>query len=170
MHVSKALCDIGSRVSLMPLSMATSIGMVKDMKPVQVTLQLANKSLVKLNGIVKDVLVKLVKFFLLVDFIILDIQEDDGVPIIFGRPFLTTGDVIISIKDESITLWENGEEVIFDVNYTMRFPKESMEYSQLDINEAFVEKILALEAVSIMDNSLSTLLVDFEEEGLWEGE
>ena len=46
------------------------------------------------KGIVEDVLVKVDKFYYLVDFVVLDIEpmvvEANYVPIILGRPFLAT--------------------------------------------------------------------------------
>lgn len=62
--------------------------------------QLADKSLVRPNGVVEDVLIKVDKFVLLVDFVILDIKEDGEVPILLGKPFLATGDVTIGVKDK----------------------------------------------------------------------
>ncbi|GKC86123.1 retrovirus-related pol polyprotein from transposon TNT 1-94 [Tanacetum coccineum] len=45
------------------------------------------------KGIVENVLVKIDKFIFLVDFVILDIVEDNKVPIILGRPMLATAHV-----------------------------------------------------------------------------
>ena len=43
-----------------------------------------------------NVLVKIDKFIFLVDFVILDMDEDVEVPLILGQPFLATTRVIIS--------------------------------------------------------------------------
>ena len=39
-------------------------------------------------GITKNILVKIRNFFVLVDFVVLDMQEDMKTPLILGRPFL----------------------------------------------------------------------------------
>ena len=60
-------------------------------KPTNISLQLADRSYQHPRGILENVLVKVGKFVLPADFIILDMEEDDSVPIILGRPFLATG-------------------------------------------------------------------------------
>ena len=55
------------------------------------------------KGIVEDVLVKVDKFYYLVDFIVLDTKPVAGganhVPIILGRPFLATSNAIINCRN-----------------------------------------------------------------------
>ena len=54
----KALCDLGVSVSLMPLSCCRKLGM-KELQPTNITLQLADRSLVVPIGILENVLVKI---------------------------------------------------------------------------------------------------------------
>ena len=55
------------------------------------------------KGIVEDVLVKVDKFYYLVDFVVLDIEPiasgPNHVPIILGRPFLATANAIINCRN-----------------------------------------------------------------------
>ena len=62
------------------------------------SLQLANRSITYPRGIVEDVLVKVVKFIFLVDFIVLDMEEDHEIPLILDRPFLATGRAMIDVQ------------------------------------------------------------------------
>ena len=80
----------------MPISIFRRLGL-GEAKPTTVTLQLANRSLKHLRGIIKDVLVKVDKFIFPTDFIVLDIEEDKEIPIILGRPFLATGRALINV-------------------------------------------------------------------------
>jgi hypothetical protein len=57
MKLEHALCDLGSSVNLMPKSVFDRIG-VGEIKPRQITLHLANRTLVSPIGIVEDLLVK----------------------------------------------------------------------------------------------------------------
>lgn len=57
MRFTKALCNLGFDVSLMPLSIARSLGLTKELKYTLIALQLLDKSIVFPDGIVKDVLV-----------------------------------------------------------------------------------------------------------------
>ena len=58
------------------------------MKLTRMTLQLADKSVARPMGIAEDVFVKVDKFVFPVDFVVMDIEEDDDVPLILGRTFM----------------------------------------------------------------------------------
>ena len=74
-----------------------------DLKPTNITLSLADRSIKIPKGIVRDVLVKLDKFYDLVDFVVLDTEPiaigPNHVPIILGRPFLATSNAIINCQN-----------------------------------------------------------------------
>ena len=86
---STALCDLGASINLMPLSVFKQLG-VGECRPTTVTLQLADRSHIYLEGKIDDVLVKVDKFIFLVEFIVLNFEADKGVPIILGRLVLAT--------------------------------------------------------------------------------
>ncbi|XP_022856881.1 uncharacterized protein LOC111377954, partial [Olea europaea var. sylvestris] len=79
----KALCDFGASINLMPLSMFKKQGL-GEVKPATLTLQLVDKSITYPKGIIEDVLVKVDKFIFPVDFMVLDMEEDEKVPLILG--------------------------------------------------------------------------------------
>ncbi|XP_010244714.1 PREDICTED: uncharacterized protein LOC104588472 [Nelumbo nucifera] len=87
-----------------------------------ITLQLANRSIKYPRGIVEDVLVKVGNFIIPTDFIMLDMEEDRSMPLILGRPFLATGNALIDVQKGQLTLRINGEEVIFNVFQTLKYP------------------------------------------------
>ncbi|XP_016178407.1 uncharacterized protein LOC107620803 [Arachis ipaensis] len=62
----KALCDLGSSINLMPLSVMKNLG-IQEAQPTRVALQMANKSLRQAYGLVENVLVKVRELFLLED-------------------------------------------------------------------------------------------------------
>ena len=88
-----ALLDLGASVNLIPFNVYQTLGL-GVLKPTSITLQLANRSIRELRGIVEDVLVKIEHFNYPIDFIVLDYQPvlhpSVHTPIILGRPFLTT--------------------------------------------------------------------------------
>ncbi|XP_042029750.1 uncharacterized protein LOC121776623 [Salvia splendens] len=112
---SKCLLDQGSGISLMALKKARAIGLEERMEPIDIALQLVDHSIVKPTGIVEDVLVKIDKFIIPVDFIVLDMPEDKEVPILFGRPFLATGYVLLGAKDNYVTFRINVEQLTINV-------------------------------------------------------
>ena len=93
----------------MPLSIAKQLSL-GELIPTSITLQMADRSMVKPEGVLEDVLVTIGKFVFPVDFIILDMGDDSQVPLLLRRPFLATGAALINMKKGVLTL-RVGEEV-----------------------------------------------------------
>ena len=91
--------------------MAKSVDIGEEIKSIQITLKLADGSLVKPVGMLEDVLVLVDKFIIPTDFIVVDMNPDEDVPIILGRPFLATGDAVFEVKAKTVTLRVNGDNV-----------------------------------------------------------
>ena len=66
----------------------------------------------------------MVKFLFLADFVILDMEEDDKVPIILGKPFLATRKAQINFQEGEVKLRVRGDEVMFHVFQAMKHPDE----------------------------------------------
>ncbi|GJZ64491.1 hypothetical protein Tco_0620912 [Tanacetum coccineum] len=62
------------------------------------------------------------KFFLPIDFVILDMPEDSRIPIILGRPFLATARAMIDVFNKKIMLRVGNDQVVFDMDYSMKTP------------------------------------------------
>ncbi|XP_020258189.1 uncharacterized protein LOC109834561 [Asparagus officinalis] len=125
--INRALCDLGASVSLMPMSIYKKLG-IGDLKPTTISLQLADRSVKYPVGILEDVPIQVGKFFIPVDFVILEIEEDSNIPIILGRPFLATAGAIIDVKNGRLSLNIGGETVEFDLSNTMKFPLKFGKY------------------------------------------
>ncbi|XP_019051983.1 PREDICTED: uncharacterized protein LOC109114184 [Nelumbo nucifera] len=117
----KALCDLGASINLMTYSIFEKLGL-HELTPTTITLQLADRSIKYPRGVVEDVLVKVGNFIIPADFIVLDMEEDRTMPLILGRPFLATGNALIDVQKGLLTLRINGEEVVFNVFKTMKYP------------------------------------------------
>ena len=100
--IDKALLDLGASVNLLPYSVYKQLGL-GELKPTNITLSLADRSVKIPKGIVEDVLVKVDKFYYPVDFVVLDTEQiasgPNHVPIILGRPFLATVNAIINCRN-----------------------------------------------------------------------
>ena len=100
--MDKALLDLGANVNLLSYSLYKQLGL-GELKPTNITLSLADRSVKIPKGIVEDVLVKVDKFYYLVDFVVLDTEPKangpNHVPIILGRPFLATANAIINCRN-----------------------------------------------------------------------
>ena len=71
---------------------------------------------------IEDVLVKVDKFIFPTYFIILDMEEDKEIPIILGRPFLSTGRAMIDVQRGELKLRVHDDEVKFNVFEAVRHP------------------------------------------------
>ena len=100
--IDKALLDLGASVNLLPYSMYKQLGL-GELKPTNITLSLADRSVKIPKGIVEDVLVKVDKFYYPMDFVVLDTEPiasgPNHVPIILGRPSLATSYGIINCRN-----------------------------------------------------------------------
>nr|GEX96463.1 reverse transcriptase domain-containing protein [Tanacetum cinerariifolium] len=65
-------------------------------------------------------LVKVGKFTFPADFIILEMEEDNKVSLMLGRPFLHTADVVIRVKHKQLNLGVGIERMIFNIDFTMK--------------------------------------------------
>ncbi|GJS10784.1 DNA-directed DNA polymerase [Tanacetum coccineum] len=92
--VKNALADLGASINLMPHSLFQRLGISK-LKPTKMSIQLADRSIKYPIGVCENLLVKVSKFIFPVDFVVLEMDEDELVPIILGRPFLATARAVI---------------------------------------------------------------------------
>ncbi|GJW39269.1 ribonuclease H-like domain-containing protein [Tanacetum coccineum] len=113
-YFDKSLVDLGASVSIMPFSTYTSLGL-GNLSHTRLTIELADQTIKQPRGIAENVLVRIGKFIFPIDFIILDIPEDDDVPLILGRPFLSTAHSKIDVFKRKITF--RGGDESFDPIY-----------------------------------------------------
>ncbi|XP_070023128.1 uncharacterized protein [Nicotiana sylvestris] len=133
-EVGRALCDLGASINLMPSSLFKQLGF-GVLRPNTITLQLADRSLVMPEGIIEDVLVRVGKFILPADFIVLDYEADEEVPIILGRPFLATGGAFIDVREGKLKMRVDDEEVTFNVYKALKLPKHYEDLCMITVVE-----------------------------------
>nr|GEV81125.1 zinc finger, CCHC-type [Tanacetum cinerariifolium] len=98
-----ALVDQGSDVNVMSYSTYVKL---TDERPdeTDIRLSLASHSYIYPLRIVEDVLFEAAEHVYLMDFVILDIKEDERRPFILGTPFLITAKAVIKFDKGTITL------------------------------------------------------------------
>ncbi|GKD08253.1 hypothetical protein Tco_1187938, partial [Tanacetum coccineum] len=109
---NNALADLGASISIMPFSMYKHLGIGK-LETIKMKIELADNSKCIPKGIVRNLLIKIDKFILPIDFIILDVLEDFRMPVILGRPLLTTTHAKVDVFKRSISLEVGNKKVIF---------------------------------------------------------
>ena len=120
--MGKALCDSEASINLMPLSVVKRFSL-GDLTLTAMTIQMADRSLAQPEGILEDVLTKMENFIFPMDFVVFDIEEDKQVPLLLGRPFLTTGAALIDVKKGELTLRVGDEVVHFNLNQSLKQPE-----------------------------------------------
>nr|GFC96824.1 hypothetical protein [Tanacetum cinerariifolium] len=66
----------------------------------KMVLELADRTISKPTGVAANVFVKVGKFYFPADFVILDFVADPRVPLILGRPFLSTAHALIDVYED----------------------------------------------------------------------
>ncbi|GKC49404.1 reverse transcriptase domain-containing protein [Tanacetum coccineum] len=111
LHIDNALADLRASISLMTYTMYEKLGLGEP-KPNRISLELADRSIQYPRGVVENVLIKVDKFVLPIDFDILDMPEDSRILIILGRPFLDTARAMIDVFNKKIMLRVGDDEVL----------------------------------------------------------
>ncbi|GJU05528.1 retrovirus-related pol polyprotein from transposon TNT 1-94 [Tanacetum coccineum] len=107
-----ALVDLGVSVSVMPLSTYLNLGL-GELDHTRLIVELADRTVKYPKEIAENVLVGIGKFTFPIDFILLDMLKDIKVPLILGRPFLSTARAKIDVYKRKITLRVGEEKIIF---------------------------------------------------------
>nr|GEZ62919.1 reverse transcriptase domain-containing protein [Tanacetum cinerariifolium] len=133
-----------------------------DFLGMDMTLELANRSITRPKGVAEDVFVKVGKFYFSTDFVVVDFEADPRVPLILGRSFFRTAHALINVYREEITLRVNDEGITFNLNQTTRY---SSTYDDLLVNrvdiidvarEEYAQEILSFSSNSSGGNPTST--------------
>ncbi|XP_019457608.1 PREDICTED: uncharacterized protein LOC109357994 [Lupinus angustifolius] len=155
LSLGKVLLDLGANINLMSLSMMKRIG-DSEIKPTGMTLQLVDRSVKYPYGVVEDVFVKVDGLVFPVDFFLMDIEEDKEVPLILGRPFMKTAQVIIDVDDGKLKVRRvEDQEVNFNVFEAMQHPKDKQHCFRVDvIEDLFMLDDIHLSRSSPLENVL----------------
>nr|GFB56271.1 reverse transcriptase domain-containing protein [Tanacetum cinerariifolium] len=98
-----ALADLEVSINLMPLSIWKKLKL-PPLNDTKMVLELADRTISKPTGVAENVFVKVGKFYFPADFVVLDFIADPRVPLILGRPFLSTAHALIDVYEGKIIL------------------------------------------------------------------
>ncbi|CAM8914213.1 unnamed protein product [Rhodiola kirilowii] len=166
-EIDRALCDLGASISLIPYSLYEKIDM-GELHPTTISLKLADRCSRVPNGVLRDVPIKVGKFFIPVDFYVLDMDSEQETPVILGRPFLNTVEAVIKCGEGSIELKIGDEKLKFFLKNAMKAPTSSFECNMLDIScETFGLTSFESEVMELDDSStLFASLMNMEDEDM----
>ena len=161
-----ALCDLGDAVSLMPLSICRKLRW-GELKNTPITLQLADRSFKHPAGILEDVPLQVGDFTILVDFVIVDMKEDEKTPLILGRPFLRTAGVVVDYKQGKLSLSVGQDIIEFNLPEIVKRPDDASSIFRIDaVNSILDEEFKANAPENKLEKELSKEEIKQPIEGL----
>ncbi|GKD58020.1 reverse transcriptase domain-containing protein, partial [Tanacetum coccineum] len=113
-----ALADLGASINLMPYLLYASPS-VNTLIPTRMSIR-ANHTYHYPMGVAENMLGQVGKFVFPVDFVILEMEEDNKVPLILGRLFLHTADAIIRLKSKELNLGVGDDRITSLIDKTMQ--------------------------------------------------
>nr|GEY22946.1 reverse transcriptase domain-containing protein [Tanacetum cinerariifolium] len=149
-----ALADLGASINLMPLSIWKKLGL-PTLNDTKMVLKLVDQTISKPTGVAENVFVKVGKFYFPADFVILDFVADPRVPLILGRPFLSTAHALIDVYDGEITLRHDDQSLTLKCGDTPSISYNNLEsLNKVDLIDATCEEYS--QAVLGFTNDVST--------------
>ncbi|XP_050889461.1 uncharacterized protein LOC127094710 [Lathyrus oleraceus] len=133
-NVRKALIYLSSNIKLLSLSVIKQIGNL-DMKHKKMTLQIAEKSITRLSGITKDILVKVDKFMFSIDFMVMNIEANDEVTLNLGQSFTKTTILMVDVDDGLMNVIVQDEEVNFSLFEEIKHPNNKGVCFKIDADD-----------------------------------
>ncbi|XP_074346770.1 uncharacterized protein LOC141685577 [Apium graveolens] len=114
------------------------------------------------SWVLEDVPLKVGKFYIPCDFVVMEMEEDANIYIILGRPFLATAGAIIDMKNGRILFQVGEEKMEFKLQNTMGHP--SM-YEIINRVDALEEVIYIKANIFLCEDPLQAILEgDMDEE------
>nr|GFC85406.1 hypothetical protein [Tanacetum cinerariifolium] len=102
---------------------------------------LADRTISKPTGVAENVFVKVGKFYFPADFDILDFVADPRVPLILGRPFLSTAHALIDVYKGEITLRHDDQSLTLKCGDTPSISYNNLEsLNKVDLIDATCEE------------------------------
>nr|GEZ19868.1 reverse transcriptase domain-containing protein [Tanacetum cinerariifolium] len=135
-----ALADLGASINLMPLSIWKKLRL-PTLNDTKMVLELADRTISKPMEVAENVFVKVGKFYFPVDFVILDFVADRRVPLILGRPFLSTTHALIDVYEGEITLRHDDQSLTLKCGDTPSIFYNNLEsLNKVDLIDATCEE------------------------------
>jgi hypothetical protein len=136
----RALYDLNASISVMHKHVYDSFSL-EPLNKTSIVIQLLDRSLVYLLGVIEDVLVKIDSLVIPCEFYILNMERDscdssNNTLILFGKPFLKTANMKIDCGKDTLSMEVRDEKIEFNFHDAMRYPYNNVYsitcYDQVD--------------------------------------
>nr|GEV79941.1 reverse transcriptase domain-containing protein [Tanacetum cinerariifolium] len=153
-----ALADLGASINLMPLSIWKKLRL-PTLNDTKMVLELADRTISKPTGVAENVFVKVGKFYFPADFVVLGFIADPRVPLILGRPFLSTAHALIDVYEGEIILRHDDQSLTLKCGDTSSISYNNFEsLNKVDLIDAtceeYSQKLLGF--ADVISNEVST--------------
>nr|GFB22768.1 reverse transcriptase domain-containing protein [Tanacetum cinerariifolium] len=124
----------------MPLSIWKKLRLL-TLNDKKMVLELADRTISKPTSVAENVFVKVGKFYFPADFVVLDFIANPRVPLILGRPFLSTVHALIDVYEGEIILRHNGQSLTLKCGDTPSISYNNFEsLNKVDLIDATCEE------------------------------
>ena len=76
---------------------------------------MADRSITRPYGIIEDVLVRVKHFIFPADFVVMDICEDNDIPLLLGSPFMLTSSCVVDMGRKKLEMGFEDQRIDFDL-------------------------------------------------------
>ncbi|KAK4733845.1 hypothetical protein R3W88_008106 [Solanum pinnatisectum] len=141
LQFSKALCDLGASINLMPYAIFKQLGLGEP-KSTTMRLLMADRSIKHPVRLLYDIMI------------------DAKIPIILERPFLAIGRALVDVESEELKFWVNEDEVTFNVCKSMKHQCDIHVVSTIDVID---EAVASVSELMCMSEPLEVVLSNYDE-------
>nr|GEY81345.1 reverse transcriptase domain-containing protein [Tanacetum cinerariifolium] len=135
-----ALADLRASTNLMSLSIWKKLRL-PTLNVTKMVLELADRTISKPTGVAENVFVKVGKFYFPAEFVVLDFVADPCVPLILGRPFLSTAHALIDVYEGEIILRHDDQSLTLKCSDTPSISYNNFEsLNKVDLIDATCEE------------------------------
>ena len=128
-------------------------------------IQLVDRSIAYLKGVVEDVLVQVNDLVFPADFYVLDMENgDQTTPILLGRPCLKTSKTMIDVHSGTLTMEFDGKIVKFNIYDAMKYPDDDNPVYSIDVIDSLAQEAFELDGKDGLEVAISKHLEKDNEE------
>jgi hypothetical protein len=101
---------------------------------------LVDRSVKYLVGQVEDLPLQVGKFYILINFVVIEMDEDPDTPLILGRPFLNMAGTQIYVRGEKLTFEIGKEKVKFNMFKVLKYPTNDGNFCRVNMIDVIVKE------------------------------
>jgi len=102
-------------------------------------------------GVIEDVLVKVKHLIFPADFVVIGIEEDADIPLILGRPFMSTASYVVDMGNKMLHMGIEDQKISFDLFHEDKEPPDRNVCFKFHVMEERRSEKKVLEVGTLLD-------------------